>query len=322
MNKMITRNKKIIIAIVIVLIIITPIGIYQLFFSAPNNEFESERIVVNLGTTEEELISKLREQGYIKNERAFRFVLKLRDLEGEIKPGGYKISKSWNVWKMALALANFRYQYWVVVPEGLRKEEVAEAIGKKLSWEEETKEEFIANSKEGYLFPDTYLLDFDYTGTEVAKRMENKLNEEVADLFEEATENNIRNDTLIVLASLVQREAANAEQMPLIAGIIWNRWLQDMKFEIDATVQYALGRPGNWWPKVRPEDYKADSPYNTYLHKGRPPRPICNPGLAAIDAVINSQDSEYLYYLHDDEGQIHLAKSYEEHLQNIEKHLK
>lgn len=110
--------------------------------------------------------------------------------------------------------------------------------------------------------------------------------------------------------------------MPLIAGVIWNRWLKDMNFEMDATIQYALGKPGNWWPIIKVEDYKFDSSYNTYLYKGRPPTPICNPGLAAIDAVINPEKSEYFYYLHDSEGQIHLAKTYEEHIKNIEKYLK
>jgi UPF0755 protein len=110
--------------------------------------------------------------------------------------------------------------------------------------------------------------------------------------------------------------------MPLIAGIIWNRWQKDMKFEIDATIQYALGTPGNWWPIIKPADYKLDSSYNTYIHEGRPPTPICNPGLAAISAVIHPEETEYLYYLHDSEGQIHLAKTYEEHLENIEKYLK
>jgi len=208
-----------------------------------------------------------------------------------------------------------------VIPEGLRKEEIAEMVQEKIGWPEVEERRFLSWTKEGYLFPDTYLLNIDYTGQEVADRMKNKFNEEVADLFKEAEENNILNDTLIVLASLIQREAGNEEQMPLIAGIIWNRWLQDMKFEIDATVQYALGEPGNWWPKIKPEDYKTDSPYNTYRHTGRPPAPICNPGLAAIDAVINSEDSEYLYYLHDSEGQIHPAKTYEEHKENIKKYL-
>lgn len=321
MNKTI----KIIIIGTGVILAITAIGafvFYQHQFSAPQKEAEEERIVVNLTTTEEELIPKLKEQGYIRSEWAFNYVLKKKDWQGKIEPGGYKVLKSMNAWELADTLANHPYQKWVVIPEGLRKEEIAERMQEKLSWTENIKEEFITNSKEGYLFPDTYLLNIDYTGKEVAKRMENKFNEETADLSKEAEENNILNDTLIVLASLIQREAGNEEQMPLIAGIIWNRWLQDMKFEIDATVQYALGEPDNWWPKIRPEDYKTDSPYNTYLHTGRPPAPICNPGLSAINAVINSEDSEYLYWLHDSEGQIHPAKTYEEHKENIEKYLK
>jgi len=106
-----TRNKKIIIAGGIILLVGISIGLYQCLFSAPQKEFvEWERIVINLNTTEEELIPKLKEQGYIKSEWAFKLVLKIRGLEGKIKPGGYKVSKTWNAWSLALALANFRDQ--------------------------------------------------------------------------------------------------------------------------------------------------------------------------------------------------------------------
>lgn len=316
------RNKKIVILGGIVLIIVIAVLMFQRQFSAPQKTSEEERITVNLTTTEAELIPKLKEQGYIKSEWAFNFVLKRKGWQGKIEPGGYIASKGMNAWQLADTLVNHPYQKWAVIPEGLRKEEIADIMQKKLGWTENAKEKFIAEGREGYLFPDTYLLNLDYTGEDAAKRMENQFNEKTADLFKEAKENSIRNDTLIVLASLVQREAANGQEMPLIAGVIWNRWLKDMKFEIDATVQYALGEPGNWWPKIKPEDYKTDSPYNTYLHKGRPPAPICNPGLAAISAVIHSEETEYLYYLHDSQGQIHPAKTYEEHKKNIEKYLK
>jgi len=328
--KYMTRNKKIIIAGGIILLIIIAVVAYQLLFSAPGKELEIKRFVVPLGTdinrdAEEAVIHELKEKGFIRSEWAFKFVLKIKGWEGKIEPGAYKVSKNMDVWILADTLVRFPYQKWVVIPEGLRKEQIAEIAKEKLGWTEATKEEFLTNAEEGYLFPDTYLLqvlNFENAGKTAAERMKNQFNEKVANLFIEAKEENIRNDTLIVLASLVQREAANEGEMPLIAGVIWNRWLKDMKFEIDATIQYALGEAGNWWPVVKPEDYKLDSPYNTYLHKGRPPSPICNPGLAAIDAVINSEDSEYLYYLHDSEGQIHLAETYEEHLENIEKYLK
>ena len=296
--------------------------VFQYQFSAPQKEAGEEQIVINLTTNEEEIIAKLKEQGYIKSEQAFNFVLKREGWQGKIEPGGYNISKSMNAWQLANTLVNNPYQRWIVIPEGLRVEEIAEKLQEKLSLTDTKKEEFLASSKEGYLFPDTYLLNLDYTGKDIAKRMENQFNEKTADLYIKATENNILNDTLIVLASIVQREAANEKEMPLIAGIIWNRWLKDMKFEIDATVQYALGKPGNWWPILKPDDLQFDSPYNTYLYERRPPAPICNPGLAAIEAVIFPEESEYFYYLHDSEGQIHPAKTYEEHVVNIEKYLK
>jgi len=320
--KSMTRNKKIVILSGIVAATGIAVFVFLYQFSAPQRVAEEERIVVNLTTTEEELIPKLKEQGYIKSEWAFNFVLKRKGWQGKIEPGGYMVSKGMDAWLLADTLVNRPYQKWVVIPEGLQKEEIAEMVQEKIDWAEVEGRRFLSRAKEGYLFPDTYLLNLDYIGEDVAKRMENQFNEKVADLFKEAKENNIKNDTLIVLASLVQREAGNEKEMPLIAGVIWNRWLKGMKFEIDATIQYALGEPSNWWPIIKPEDYKFDSPYNTYLHKGRPPAPICNPGLAAISAVIHSEETEYLYYLHDSEGQIHPAKTYEEHLKNIEKYLK
>ncbi len=290
--------------------------------SAPKKEAEEERLVIDLTTLEPELISNLHSRGFIRSPLVFNILLTLWGGKGKIEPGAYLVSKSMNALRIIEILVNHPYQKWVVTPEGLRKEEVAAIVKDKLGWMDSRKKEFLEVSKEGYLFPDTYLLNLDYSGEEVAKRMMDQFNEKVANLFLKAEELDIRNDTLIVMASLVQREAASEEEMPLIAGIIWNRWLKDMYFEIDATVQYALGEPGNWWPLITLEDYKVDSPYNTYLHQGRPPAPICNPGLAAIEAVVFPEETDYLYYLHDENGKIHPALTYEEHLENVDKYLK
>jgi len=315
-------NKKILVITGIILLVAGTITFIFLFqFSAPQAKAGKESLTVNLNTTESKLIPKLKEQGYIKSEWAFNFVLKNKGWQGKIEPGGYLVSKSMNAWQLADVLVNKSYQKWVVIPEGLRKEEIADIIQKGLAWPDSEKQKFIDNGKEGYLFPDTYLFGLDYSGQEAAKRMENHFNEKAADVFKKADDGNIKNDTLVVLASLIQREAANGEEMPQIAGVIWSRWLKGMPFQIDAAIQYALGEPGNWWKKVTTEDYKIDSPYNTYTNKGRPPGPICNPGLAALRAVVDSEETGYLYYLHDGNGQIHLAKTYKEHLENIKKYL-
>lgn len=291
-------------------------------FSATQKEAGTDRIVVNLETAQPQLITKLKAQGYIKSEWAFGYVLSNKGWNNKIQPGAYLISKSMDAWQLADVLANHPSEKWLVVPEGLRKEEIADMLQQKLGLSGEAKQEFLDNSQEGYLFPNTYLLDLNYTGKQIAQRMTSQFSEKAASVFKAAANANIRNDTLVILASLIQREAASEQEMPIIAGVIWNRLEQKMPLQIDASVQYVLGKEGNWWPKVVPADYKINSPYNTYTNKGKPPSPICNPGLAAMDAVVNSQDSDYLYYIHDGSGQIHLAETYQEQLDNIAKYLK
>jgi UPF0755 protein len=96
-----------------------------------------------------------------------------------------------------------------------------------------------------------------------------------------------------------------------------------MALNADATLQYARGDiGGGWWVRISASDKLTDTPYNTYMYKGLPPHPICNPGIAAIEAVLNPAQTDCLYYLHDNRRVTHCADTYEEHLANIEKYLK
>ena len=306
----------------ILLIIVVGIFWYNSQFSAPQGSALNERFVVSISDTQTQIVSNLKTQGFIKSEWGFSEVLKIKGWENKIQPGAYQVSKNMDAWQLAVVLTKQPYQKWVVIPEGLRKEQVADILQQQLNLSDSEKQNFLNDAKEGYLFPDTYLLDSDYTGQQIAERMMTQFNTKAADVFNSATKANIRNDTLVILASLIQREAANDQEMPTIAGVMWNRLTQNMPLQIDASVQYVLGKEGDWWPKITPADYQIDSPYNTYTNKGKPVAPICSPGLAAINAVVNYQDSDYLYYLHDSQGQIHLAKTYQEQLDNINKYLK
>ena len=307
---------------IILLAVVIGIFWYNSQFSAPQKNSGQERFVVNISDTQNQIISNLKSQGFIKSIWGFDEVLKIKKLEGKISPGAYEISKSMDAWQLAAILIKQPYQKWVVIPEGLRKEQIADILQQQLNLSDSARQDFLDNAKEGYLFPDTYLLDSDYTGQQIAERMMSQFNTKAADVFKSAAQANIRNDTLVILASLIQREAANEMEMPMIAGVMWNRLAQNMPLQIDASVQYALGKEGDWWPKVTTADYQTDSPYNTYTNKGKPSAPICNPGIAAMNAVVNSQDSDYLYYINDSSGQIHLAKTYQEQLDNINKYLK
>jgi len=308
--------------------IILGIIFYWQFLSAPGSG-ENERFIVPLNTGTQAVVEKLKNEGFIRSTFGFDVILLLRG-SISVEPGGYKISKGMSVWEIISTIKSGPYMKWVIIPEGLRKEEIADILTKTLGWNENEKSEWIEGDTtknqdffEGVYFPDTYLIPKDEEPVKVAERMQNKFQEKFAEFAKEATKQNIKWTTLLKIASIVQREAAWKSDMPLIAGILWNRLLQDTKLEVDATVQYIRGNTEKgWWAPIKIVDKQIDSKYNTYKYKGLPPHPISNPGITAIRAVLFPEETKCLFYLHDNQKQIHCAVSYEEHQRNIEKYLR
>lgn len=354
---------------VAILIAIIAVFAYISLFSAPQKNAEAERFVVGLNDDTSEVAANLKAQGFVKNLWGYKLAYRLKGghfiAVDEIQEGAYKISKSMSAWKIADVLLHEKpYMKWVVIPEGFRKEQIAELLTDALGWDSRTKSEWVNKYTamqfdyvEGVYFPDTYLIPIDESPLQVADRLRAKFNEKFAPYQQEALKQNIKWTTLIKVASIVQREAANKEDMPLVAGIIWNRLLKGMKLEVDATVQYARDTRNayendpcedptsyarerdicyksdllqeatpyigiaDWWTPITTADIQHDSLYNTYKHTGLPPHPITNPGLDAINAALHSTETECLYYLHDSTKTIHCTKTYEEHQINIEKYL-
>jgi len=320
------RSFKYILGIVIILGIAV---FYFVLFSAPESNAEAERFIVPLGADFTEIAPLLKSDGFIKSDIGFNITRAIRGFSA-VQPGGYKISKSMNAWQIVGALSKEPYMKWVKIPEGLRKEEIAGILRERIGWSNVEESEWISESTtkksdyiEGVYFPDTYLIPVAETPDQVAQRFQLKFQEKFAPYAKEAIKQNIKWTTLLKIASLVQREAAGADDMPIIAGVLWNRLLKNMKLDIDATVQYARGKTEKgWWTPITPSDKKNDSPYNTYIYKGLPPYPISNPGLGAINAALNPAQTDCIYYLHDAQKQIHCSKTYEEHQKNIEKYLR
>ena len=211
------------------------------------------------------------------------------------------------------------------VEEGLRKEEIAYIVGGKPGWDEKEKEEVInvhlalnTENLEGRFFPKTYMIHKDQDPSGVTAVMLHQFSKETSKIKKPKSKIIVNEDTALKIASIIQREAGGKSDMKLISGIIWNRLFNGMKLQVDATLQYAKGSQElGWWGQVNPVDKKIDSSYNTYLHKGLPPSPISNPGLAAIDAAYNPIKTSCIFYLHDKKGNIHCTKTYEEHKKNI-----
>jgi UPF0755 protein len=318
----------------IILVIIVGILIvsFLLFSSTQPKSQKQEVFTIALKSTESAIVDKLKSQGYIRNTWAFNLALTVTGKHSKIESGGYYISKNMNVWQMADRLTSSPEMKWVVIPEGLRKEEIGEILAKTFNWSSD--DLYIWNTTytamkidylEGVYFPDTYLIPVKENGLDIASRMIRHFDEKFAPYLPQFAKQNIIWTTGLRLASVVQREAAGKQDMPLIAGILWNRLIkEEMKLEIDATVQYARGKTDTgWWTPIKASDItEIDSPYNTYKYKGLPPHPISNPGINAIEAVLNPTETDCLYYLHDNNREIHCANTFEEHQANIEKYLR
>ena len=324
-----SRKKYGIIIGLVVIIIAGLFMMYHLFFSAPQLQEEKVVFIVNRNQTETQTLDKLKSQGLIKNKVALKLVLFFK--HKQIAVDGYNVSKNMSAWQIATKITSSPDMKWVVIPEGWRKEQIGELLAKTFNWSDEDLDRWntsITKMKidyiEGTYFPDTYLIPVSDSGLDMANRMTRNFDEKFAPYVTQFAQQNIKWTTGLKLASIIQREAGGKDDMPMIAGILWNRLNSDMSLEIDATVQYARGKTDTgWWAPITADDIKTiDSPYNTYKNKGLPPFPIDNPGLDAIEAVLHPSETDCLYYLHDSDRQIHCAKTLEEHQANIEKYLK
>lgn len=267
-------------------------------------------------------------QKLIRNEMMFRLFMDVFATGKTVVPGGYRLTPSMTARAIVLKLTNTPQFVWVSIREGLRKEQIGEIVGTKLGWTRDQENEWnaykndSAEYREGIYFPDTYLLPSDEPVAAVADRFIARFNEKVGPYIDTFTAQNIKWTTAVKIASLIERESGGDSDKALIAGIIWKRLDIDMRLEIDATLQYIKGNSEDgWWQRIVPADKYLESPYNTYRNKGLPPGPISNPGLKAIDAVLNSETTDCVFYLHSSDRQIHCAVTYKEHLENIKTYL-
>ena len=302
--------------------------LYFLFLSPVDPSADTHMFTVKKNSSQLQIIDDLFGQSYFRNPNTFKVLYSLKR-NTDIQPGGYYISKSMNLWQLVRKLSNSPDLIWLTFSPGLRKEQIGQILVHNLNWPDEELEKWNTvytttspEYTEGVYFPDTYLIPVDETGQQIADRMIRNFNDKLAPLMQDFVTQNIKWTTGLKIASLLQRESGGSD-MPLIAGIIWNRLAQNMKLDLDATVQYARGETASgWWSPPSSSDIKViDSPYNTYKYKDLPPTPICNPSLEAIKAVLYPDDSDCIFYLHDSSAQIHCAKTYQEHLKNIDKYL-
>lgn len=278
---------------------------------------------VQKGETVRSIADSLQNQGLINSPVAFFLIARFGGLADNIQAGDFHISSSMDLHTIINQLTHGTTDVWIQIPEGWRNAEIAHKLSQELDIPEN---EFLKQAKEGYMFPDTYRLPKDSSIGAVMSTFHSNFEKRItSDLLAKAEAKKISLEQLIIIASLVEREAKLTADRPLVASVILNRLKIGMKLDIDATVQYILGyqpEQKTWWKKnLTEEDLSIDSAYNTYINTGLPPTAIANPGIAAIEAVVNAPETEYLYYVADKNGNSHFAKTLEEHNENVAKYV-
>lgn len=237
--------------------------------------------------------------------------------------------------RLTAKLANKRWYQQLASPvsrifviwPGERKEEVAKHIAGILGWDSEETAEFVTiltdlppQVPDGTFYPGQYVTHRRATPEEIATLINERFTTSISDRYNEELEAIVPLKDALTIASLLEREASDFENMREVSGVIWNRQFIDMPLQLDATLQYARGSEpssSSWWPAAKPRDKYIDSPYNTYVHTGLPPTPIANVTAEAVLAALNPLPTDCLFYFHDSKRNYHCSATYEDHVKKL-----
>jgi UPF0755 protein len=341
--------KKVLTLLIILIIIIAALaaGLYTWYnkqLNAPNSDSQTLiEIEIEQGESAKDIAVKLQTAGLIKSSDVFYFYIKINQLAPSIQAGKFEIPQNLTIIEVTDIIQKAAgNDIWITIQEGLRMDEIAGILDEYFLREENTiynKDKFLdicqnpdnydlsseildfkpdGKSLEGLIFPDTYNIKKDITTEELVElflsTLYSKLQSEKLSI---ESHKELSAYEVIVLASIIEREARSSEQRYMVSDILQKRLRGEMDgvklLQTDATLLY---EERDWEKVVTKELKEKESAYNTYVNTGLTPTPICNPGIDSIAAVLGPNANEYFFYLHDDEGKIHYAVTLDEHTNN------
>lgn len=347
-------RKIVLIAAIIILLLIGAIfgGGYFYIQTAlkpvdPNNTKEVE-VEIPIGSSVTGIGEILEKNGIIKNARVFKYYVKFKN-EADFMAGTYQLAPSMTLPEILSKLKTGKVMEEVVfkitIPEGKQLRQIADIIAEKTNrghdevfntlndtefvksmmekYPDILTEEILNNQVmyplEGYLFPATYPYYEENPSIEkIVAEMLNKTSDVIHEYEGQMTDKNMTPHQLLTIASLIEEEATEKADRNGIASVFYNRLKIDMPLQTDPTVLYAKGKHKE---RVLYEDLEVDSPYNTYKNTGLPPGPIACAGTMSIEAALNPEDTDYLYFLATAEGNVIFTKTLDEHNREKAKHI-
>ncbi len=329
---------------VLALILLFTAGFFSWFapaawLSKPDQNAQSMKFTVPEGATAGEVGQALQQRGVIASAWGYGLYIKMDATAQRPKAGDYQVKTGMSYRSLArlFALGPERNEIGVKIIEGWNLSDEEGALAKlgvagkdfraltgnykaRQPYASSLKNDYLFLSElpegaslEGFLFPDTYRVWQDQLPESLVRKQLTQFSKVYDEISPELKKQGKGLDDVIILASIVEREATDLADKKMIAGIYLNRIKRGMLLQSDATVNYVTGA-GRARPTL--DDLAVDSPFNTYKYKGLPPAPICNPGKDSIMAALDPTPSDYLYYLHDADGKSYYAKTLDEHIKN------
>lgn len=318
---------------------VADVGPYQASQPTPG---EPVRVRVDQGESPRSIAGSLASAGVIDSSTQFEVLVALMGYDRVLQAGDYEFAVN----TPALD-AVYRIRRGQVSPrsltviEGWRLEQVADAVAAQgvsrdafvaAATAGDYKHDFLSDlnpgdSLEGYLFPAVYPIGSLDKPADMVKRMLNAFDQNVSlDMRQKAAAEGLTLRQVVTLASIIEREAQKPDERPIMAQVFLSRLRLGMPLQADPTVQYAVASPdgiktyGYWKQDLTQADLAVDSPYNTYAAAGLPPGPICNPGLASIQAVLSPSSTNYLYFVARPDGSHAFAETLDQQLENVKKY--
>ncbi len=306
------------------------------FYFTPKSSPKKIFFVIETGQGAQSISQNLKEKGIIKKKWSFLLGYKFFFSPKSLKAGEYAFDLPLSAKEVLIIITEGKiYLHSLTIPEGRTRKEIARHLESLPFIDEEdfleasSRTEIIssldkeASNLEGYLFPETYHFP---KGTSAEKIVSALVSQFKAVFSEEwrkrAREIKMTPREVVILASLIEKEAFISKEKKLVSAVFHNRLKIRMKLDCDPTIIYALKEEGKFKGRLRKKDLKYKSPYNTYLNRDLPPGPICSPGRESLEAALYPAQEKYLYFVSKNDGSHHFSSTFKEHQRAIIKYQK
>lgn len=287
----------------------------------PPDSFPLDELVsVPSGESLKDVATTLGNSTVVRSPLMFRILVTLMGHQTSVHAGDYLFKEPLDVFSVARALSVGQYglePLRIRVPEAATIKQMAVIFANSL--QRFNGERFLAKAgpQEGYLFPDTYNFLPNATEDAVIDALRQNFDQKISTIQPLIASSSHSLSDVVVMASILEREAYNTKDRRMIAGVLWNRIGRGMPLQVDATFAYTLGK-GTF--QITMKDLTTASPYNTYINKGLPPTAIGAPSLDSLTAAVTPTPNDFIYFLADKHGVTHYCVTYSCQLANKAKY--